>query len=162
MNTDQLKQTLQDQRSRRLTVTPISSQPSIGMNWKTFLTLLGVTLISIGVFIAMIYLSKLGASSTPAPETAIHPATALSSATAPAPTSTQAKVCTHIPDGRLHVRFTPGDGSEVRGYLAEGESVQVARNNGQLESQSVKGEMWLYLLSPVQGWTNAVYICGLQ
>ena len=33
------------------------------------------------------------------------------------------KVCTDIPDGRLHVRFAAGDGSEVRGYLTEGETV---------------------------------------
>ena len=35
------------------------------------------------------------------------------------------KVCTDIPDGRLHVRFAAGDGSEVRGYLTEGETVQL-------------------------------------
>ena len=72
------------------------------------------------------------------------------------------KVCTDIPDGRLHVRFTPGDGSEVRGYLAEGESVQIVLSNSQLESQTVKGETWLKLLSPIEGWTNAVYICDVQ
>jgi len=162
MNTDQLKQILQDQRSRRLAKKSTTSHPGKGMSWKTFLTLLGVALISIGVFIVMIYLSKPGASSTPAPETAIYPATAASSAMAPAPTSTQAKVCTHIPNGRLHVRFTPGEGSEVRGYLAESENVQVALNNGQLESQIVKGESWLRLLSPVEGWADARYICGLH
>ncbi len=165
MNTDQLKQILQDQRSRRMAKKPIPSPPGKGMNWKTFFTLLGVTLISIGVFIAMIYLSNSSAASAPAPETTIHPATVSPTVTTLVPTpviSASAKVCTRIPDGRLHVRFTQGDGSKVRGYLAEGENVQVVLNNGQLESQIVKGESWLHLLSPVEGWTNAAYICGLH
>ena len=72
-------------------------------------------------------------------------------------------VCTDIPDGRLHVRFAAGDGSEVRGYLTEGESVQVALAPvGELDSQIIKGNLWLHITSPIAGWVNAVYICEVQ
>lgn len=64
------------------------------------------------------------------------------------------QVCTDIPDGRLHVRFAAGNGSEVRGYLAEGEVVQVA-----LESKMFQGEVWQRITSPVAGWVNARFIC---
>jgi hypothetical protein len=86
----------------------------------------------------------------------------LPSATATDPASVSAKVCTNIPDGRLHVRFTPGEGGEVRGYLVEGETVQIALVNGQIESQSTQGEQWLKLLSPVEGWSNFKYICEVE
>jgi hypothetical protein len=70
------------------------------------------------------------------------------------------KVCTNIPDGRLHVRFTAGDGSEVRGYLAEGESVQVALDPAdKLDSQTIKDNLWLHISFPVAGWVNARYVC---
>jgi len=73
------------------------------------------------------------------------------------------KVCTDIPDGRLHVRFAAGDCSEVRGYLTEGESIQVALDPaGGLDSQIIKGNLWLRISSPVAGWVNAVYICEVQ
>jgi hypothetical protein len=78
------------------------------------------------------------------------------------PASVSAKVCTDIPDGRLHVRFTPGEGGEVRGYLVEGESVQIALVNGQMETQTAQGEQWLKLLSPVEGWSNFKYICEVE
>ena len=35
-------------------------------------------------------------------------------------------VCTGVPGGHLHVRLTPGQGSEVRGYLIDGETVRAA------------------------------------
>ncbi len=70
------------------------------------------------------------------------------------------RVCTNIPDGRLHVRFSVGDGSEVRGYLAEGESVQIALDPaGAPDSQTIRSELWLHILSPVAGWVNARYLC---
>ena len=79
--------------------------------------------------------------------------------TAPA-TPVTLKVCTDIPEGRLHVRFAAGDGSEVRGYLAEGEAVQVAlASDGELDSQMIQGSQWLRLSSPVAGWVNARYLC---
>ena len=164
MDTEQLKQILQDQRTRRMAMKSPTQQHGNGMSWKTFFTLLSVVLFSFGVLVGMIYLSKSGISpavTSVLTQTAIPPS-ASPSVTIPANGSASAKVCTDIPDGRLHVRFTPGDGSEVRGYLAEGESVQIVLSNSQLESQTVKGETWLKLLSPIEGWTNAVYICDMQ
>jgi len=73
------------------------------------------------------------------------------------------QVCTEIPDGRLHVRFTAGNGGEVRGYLIEGEPVQVALDPaGELDTQIIKDSLWLHITSPVAGWVNAVYICKVQ
>ena len=66
------------------------------------------------------------------------------------------KVCTDIPDGRLHVRFAAGDGSEVRGYLTEGETIQVAID---LEDEMIQGEVWKRISFPVAGWVNARYLC---
>jgi len=63
-------------------------------------------------------------------------------------------VCTDIPDGRLHVRFAAGDGSEVRGYLTEGETVLLAS-----ETETLQGEVWEHITSPVAGWVNARYLC---
>jgi hypothetical protein len=79
------------------------------------------------------------------------------SVTSPIPAIMQ--VCTNIPQGRLHVRFAAGEGSDVRGYLAEGEEVQIAIANSTVESQTIQGELWLRLLSPVAGWVNAHYLC---
>lgn len=68
-------------------------------------------------------------------------------------------VCTDIPDGRLHVRFAAGERSEVRGYLAEGETVQVALITNH---EMVQGEPWLRILYPIEGWVNARYLCNLE
>ena len=65
-------------------------------------------------------------------------------------------VCTDIPNGRLHVRFAAGEGSEVRGYLAEGETVQVALASNE---EVIQGEVWLRISSPIMGWVNARYLC---
>ncbi len=73
------------------------------------------------------------------------------------------KVCTEIPDGRLHVRFTAGDGGEVRGYLAEGEPVQVVLDPaGELDAQIIKDSLWIRISFPIAGWVNAQYICELE
>ena len=64
------------------------------------------------------------------------------------------RVCTDIPNGRLHVRFAAGDGSEVRGYLTEGETVLLAS-----ETETLQGEVWEHITSPVAGWVNARYLC---
>ena len=68
-------------------------------------------------------------------------------------------VCTDIPDGRLHVRFAAGPGSEVRGYLAEGETVQVALEPN---SEMIQDELWLLISYPVAGWVNPRYLCNLE
>ena len=65
-------------------------------------------------------------------------------------------VCTNIPDGRLHVRFAAGEGSEVRGYLAESETVQFALDS---DNEVIQGELWLRISSPIAGWVNARYLC---
>lgn len=67
------------------------------------------------------------------------------------------RVCTDIPDGRLHVRFAAGDGSEVRGYLAEDESVLPTAN-----TETLKGETWQQITSPIAGWVNARYLCPAE
>ena len=98
-------------------------------------------------------------SASPLPSVAV--ATASKSVMATDFASVSAKVCTNVPNGRLNVRFNPGEGSDVRGYLAEGETVQILFVNGQVETQSVQGEQWMKLLSPVEGWASASYICDV-
>ncbi len=66
------------------------------------------------------------------------------------------QICTHIPNGRLHVRFEAGDGSEVRGYLAEGETVQLAPDP---DGETIQGELWLPIAYPIVGWVNARFVC---
>ncbi len=66
------------------------------------------------------------------------------------------QVCTDIPNGRLHVRFTAGEGSEVRGYLIEGDTVQVSPNP---DGGMIQDGEWLHITSPVAGWVNARYVC---
>ena len=65
-------------------------------------------------------------------------------------------VCTDIPNGRLHVRFAAGEKNEVRGYLAEGETVQVALDPNR---EMIQGDLWLRISSPIAGWVNARYLC---
>jgi hypothetical protein len=66
------------------------------------------------------------------------------------------QVCTHIPNGRLHVRFAAGEGSEVRGYLAEGETIQLAPAT---DGRTLQGELWLPISYPIAGWVNARFVC---
>jgi len=99
---------------------------------------------------------------TPKPETtatispSASPSAIISTNTAPAfmATPVAMKVCTNIPDGRLHVRFAAGDGSEVRGYLTEDETVLLAS-----ETETIQGEVWQQITSPITGWVNARYLC---
>ncbi len=79
----------------------------------------------------------------------------LISSTVPA-TPVAMQICTHIPNGRLHVRFAAGDGSEVRGYLAEGETVQLAPAT---DGKTLQGELWLPISYPIAGWINARFVC---
>ena len=64
------------------------------------------------------------------------------------------KVCTNIVGGKLHVRFEPGNNSEVRGYLTEGEIVTVGEKREERD-----GSLWIQLSDPIQGWVNATYLC---
>jgi hypothetical protein len=54
------------------------------------------------------------------------------------------------------VRFAAGDGSEVRGYLVEGETVQLVPA---ADGKMIQGELWLSIASPITGWVNARYVC---
>ena len=65
-----------------------------------------------------------------------------------------ATVCTNIPDGKLNVRFEAGEKSDVRGYLAEGETVTISE-----EHQEFDGNSWVKLTRPIEGWVNAKYLC---
>ena len=64
------------------------------------------------------------------------------------------KVCTYIVGGKLHVRFEPGNRSDVRGYLAEGEIVTIGE-----EREERDGSLWIELSAPIEGWVNANYLC---
>ena len=64
------------------------------------------------------------------------------------------KVCTNIVGGKLHVRFEPGNRSDVRGYLAEGEIVTIGE-----EREEQDGSLWIELSAPIEGWVNANYLC---
>ena len=96
-------------------------------------------------------------------------ATAVSSPSAsPAPSTTYTTimatpvammVCTDIPNGRLHVRFAAGEGSEVRGYLADGETVQLAL---ELAGEVIQGQQWQRISAPIAGWVNARYLCNSE
>lgn len=69
-------------------------------------------------------------------------------------------VCTDVPNGRLHVRFTANPGGEVRGYLVEGETVQLAIDlDGKTISEKSQDSQWLYLTAPIEGWVNSEFIC---
>jgi hypothetical protein len=77
----------------------------------------------------------------------------------PSPTSVSAealtlKVCTNIVGGKLHVRFEPGNNSDVRGYLAEGEIVTIGK-----EHEERDGSLWIEISDPIEGWVNASYLC---
>lgn len=67
------------------------------------------------------------------------------------------KVCTNVTGGKLHVRIAPGDTSDVRGYLLDGESVTTSA-----ESRNIEGSLWLKLSSPIEGWVNAKYMCEFE
>lgn len=174
MNRAELEEQLGQQRARRLArkQTATSVPRRRGRGWSSVFTLLGILFASVGVFVGMMFLSaaSTGASSAPtATSASLQTAILLA-----VPPSTKmpivatdvvvlAQVCTNIPEGRLRVHFKPGNGSEVRGYLAEGEEVQIVLSpDGEIESQSIQGSQWELLASPVEGWVNAIYICEAQ
>lgn len=155
----QLEEILAAQRARR-TRPPA---PLLRERGRDLFGALAVITILVASAAAMFFAVKMTTPKTEGTATA----TTSPSASPPASTSTTfmatpvaMKVCTDIPDGRLHVRFAAGDGSEVRGYLAEGEPVQVAlTSDGELDLQMIRSELWLRILSPVAGWVNARYLC---
>ena len=157
----QLEEILATQRARRLRLQSPSPREKRG---GTLLGVLAVIAILIASGAAMFFAVSITTSKS---ETiaAISPSAfpSTSIATTVVATPSVMKVCTDIPDGRLHVRFMAGDGSEVRGHLAEGETVQAAiTSDNKLDSQTIRSELWLRILSPVAGWVNARYLCTLE
>ena len=64
------------------------------------------------------------------------------------------EVCTNTVGGKLHVRFEPGNNSDVRGYLAEAEIVTIGEKREERD-----GSLWIQLSDPIEGWVNANYLC---
>lgn len=93
-------------------------------------------------------------TSTPEMSLPISPSV---SPTGTVPASGKAVVCTNTPNGKLHVRFAPGDKSEVRGYLTEKESVILSG-----ERKEVGERLWVKLSRPIEGWVNADYLCEVE
>ena len=93
--------------------------------------------------------AKTQETSSPAPASSVEP-----SPTTVSLSILTLKVCTYIVGGKLHVRFEPGNHSEVRGYLTEGEIVTVGEKREERE-----GSLWIQLSDPIQGWVNANYLC---
>ncbi len=82
------------------------------------------------------------------------PVSQSASPTITVPTPTKVVVCTNVPNGKLHVRFAPGDQSEVRGYLTDGEFVILSG-----EQKEIEKTLWVELSRPIEGWVNAAYLC---
>ena len=93
--------------------------------------------------------AKMQETSLPAPASSVEPS--------PRSVATETlllKVCTNIVGGKLHVRFKPGNNSDVRGYLAEAEIVTVGEKR-----EDRDGSLWIQLSAPIRGWVNATYLC---
>lgn len=150
----QLEEILAAQRARKL------RPPAPRGRGRGLISALAVIAILAASAAAMFFAVQWSAPKASATTTALPSVLVTSSSTAVSATPVALKVCTDIPEGRLHVRFAAGDGSEVRGYLTEGEAVQVALgSDGELNSQMIQGDQWLRLTSPVAGWVNARYLC---
>ncbi|MCJ7432250.1 MAG: SH3 domain-containing protein [Anaerolineales bacterium] len=152
----QLEEILAAQRARRM----ISPAPrGRGRGLISALAVIAIlTASGAAMFFAVQWTAPKASAATTVSPLASPPASATFTNIPATPITMQ--VCTDIPEGRLHVRFAAGDGSEVRGYLAEGEAVQVAPGfDGELDSQMIQGNQWLHITSPVAGWVNARYLC---
>ena len=150
----QLEEILAAQRAQR-THSPATLLRKRG---RDLVSVLAVIVILIASGAAMFFAVQLTTPKTDA--TAVAPPSA-----SPAPSATSTTimvtpvammVCTDIPNGRLHVRFAAGEGSEVRGYLAEGETVQLALEPN---NQMIQAELWQRISAPIAGWVNARYLC---
>jgi hypothetical protein len=155
MNSDELKAKLAEQRARRMARTPL---PVVEKRRPNFVTVFGLSATVIFSITMLFYLWAFEHySSSPAEDVSallivvstntLAPATFSASSPAPSPTPYTLRVCAGLPEARLHVRFTPG--GEVRGYLVEGEVVQV----------SGQDEGWIEIESPIAGWVDASYLC---
>ena len=158
----QLEETLAAQRARRSRSRPLVAHHNKGRGLISALMGIAVLAASGAAMYLAVTLTtpKVDARATSSTSVnaptgiAIYPAVSMSPTATAAPVIMQ--VCTDIPNGRLHVRFTAGEGSEVRGYLIEGETVQVSRNS---DGGMIQDGQWLHISSPVAGWVNARYVC---
>ena len=146
----QLEEILATQRAQR------AHSPVTRKIGRDLLSALAVIVILIASGAAMFYAvqltsPKLEVTASPSASPSVRAPTTTSMATPVA-----MLVCTDIPNGRLHVRFVAGEKSEVRGYLAEGETVQVAIDPNR---EMIQGDLWLRISSPIAGWVNARYLC---
>ena len=152
----QLEETLAAQRARRCSI----HHPAPHKKGGGLISALAVAAILIVSGVAMFFAVSV---TNPMMNVTAITFPSVSPSASPSPTSTMVpatpaamKVCTDIPNGRLHVRFAAGDGSEVRGYLIEGETVQLALAAG---GKMIQGELWLPIASPIAGWVNARFVC---
>ncbi len=158
----ELEEILAAQRANRRT--PLSAPP-LRKRARDLLGVVAVIIILVASGVAMFFAMQWTTSKPVSTETtspSVSPSTSTSTSISPTIMATPVAmmVCTDIPDGRLHVRFAAGDGSEVRGYLTEGEAVQIALDpNSELDSQIIKGNLWVRISFPVAGWVNARYLC---
>ena len=158
MNTrKQLEEILAAQRTQRVH-SPVILLRKRG---RDLMSALVVMLILVASGAAMFFAVNMTTPKADATTTASPSATQLPNATATPLMATPVamRVCTDIPLGRLHVRFAAGEGSEVRGYLAESEMVQLELEPA---GEVIQGETWLRISSPVAGWVNARYLCDLD
>lgn len=77
-------------------------------------------------------------------------ATLIATATSPA----QVSVCTGVTGGKLNVRITADVRAAILGVLDEGAVVELPEN-----AQPTSG--WLAIQSPLSGWVNAHFLCGV-
>lgn len=148
----QLEEILAAQRAQR------THSPATRKIGRDLLSVLAVIVILIASGAAMFFAVQLTSPKTDATAVASPSASPAPSATSTTimVTPVAMMVCTDIPNGRLHVRFAAGEGNEVRGYLAEGETVQLALEPA---GEVIQGELWQYISSPIAGWVNARYLC---
>ena len=154
----ELEEILVAQRANRRN--PLSAPP-LCKRARDLLGVVAVIMILVASGVAMFFAVQWTAPKSEGTATtspSVSPSTSTSTSISPTfmATPVAMKVCTDIPDGRLHVRFAAGDGSEVRGYLTEGETIQVAVDS---EDEVIQDEVWKRISFPVAGWVNARYLC---
>ncbi len=153
MNRDELEKILATQRARRwMTSSRAPQKPR-----RFFLPILFAAFVT-GILTVVWFVNSANVNTISAPS---YVATSgpVATANTQQPTFVIKQVCTTVPEGHLHVRFAPSEDSDVRGYLAEGEIVQVSFMKGTIESKVFHENMWWHLLSPIEGWANASFLC---
>jgi hypothetical protein len=156
MNLNDLKTKLANQRTWREPKTPGQSVK----RWKPGLLSLFAIVIAMSTLIvlAIVYAAYVLApkdSFSAVPVSSTQKATVVPTHT---PINTIMFVCAGLPTANLHVRFTPN--GSVRGYLREGEQVKLVLDaDGKLIIKERKGENWIRLASPIEGWANTKYLC---